>query len=632
MKQKCVLWLLSLLMLLSLLPTALAEGENALTVTASLPQAEFARAEIEAAAAGLTPSAPWTVTLEAIDASLGYEAYRVAVDGHTVTVTGGDATGLLYGGLEVAEQIAFGGFEALHDAEGAPYVQERGIKFNIPLDMRTPSYTDAGDAAQLNIADMWDMDFWRRELDELARNRFDALSLWNLNPFPSMLKLADYPEIALDDVWRTTLPLDGSYNGTATDLVRPEHWENYEVVKTISIDEKIDFWREVMAYAHSRGIKVYLFTWNIYTYGENGKYGITNDIGNEITRDYFRKSVQAMVETYPDLDGLGFSAGENMDWSMTQDGNELWLYDTYGRGINAALEKQPDRAFKLIHRRHLVYDFAALQAIWADFKGTLDFSDKYSYAHMHATTAPHFADDTLSSLPETLRTYLEVRWDDMYYARWGDADFMRAYVAGMPDAGKLRGFLFGADGYILGRDYTSKDADEYGRLHLEKHWYEYALLGRLGYDPTLTNDFFKDLLFAHFHGAVSREQTDLLFDAMQAAGKIVPQTLRFFWIDTDAYYPEMCMSHKTAFKFITVKNWANFDNDLDGAGVMSIPDYMDALAAGQTAFDRQTPPEVVDALNAFAAEAMTAADALLAQEPASYASFAEKEFLSLIHI
>ena len=31
---------------------------------------------------------------------------------------------------------------------------------------------------------------------------------------PSMVKLAEYPDIALDDVWRTTLPMDGSYNGT----------------------------------------------------------------------------------------------------------------------------------------------------------------------------------------------------------------------------------------------------------------------------------------------------------------------------------------------------------------------------------------------------------------------------------
>ena len=36
----------------------------------------------------------------------------------------------------------------------------RGIKFNIPLDARTPSYSDNNFAAQQNIAEMWSLDFW----------------------------------------------------------------------------------------------------------------------------------------------------------------------------------------------------------------------------------------------------------------------------------------------------------------------------------------------------------------------------------------------------------------------------------------------------------------------------------------
>ena len=603
---------------------------NLTIICADIPQAEFAKGEIEAASEKAVFQGDWTISLESIDESLGFEAYRIDVANNTVTVTGGDGNGLMYGGLEVAERIILNGLNSIQSSTGAPSVLNRGIKFNIPLDMRTPSYTDAGDAAQLNIENMWDIDFWHQELDELARNRYNVMSIWNLNPFPSMLKLEDYPDIALDDVWRTTLPFDGSYNGTATDLVRSEHWENYEVVKAITIDEKIAFWQEVMAYAHSRGIQFYIFTWNIYTYGENGKYGITSDVENEVTRDYFRKSVQAMVETYPDLDGLGFSAGENMDWSFEQNSNELWLYDTYGRGINAALEAQPGREFKLIHRRHLVYDFEALSETWADFKGTLDFSDKYSYAHMHSTTTPHFADDTLSSLPADLRTWLEVRNDDMYYARWGDADFVREYVANMPDSSKLRGFLYGADGNILGRDYTSLDEEEYGQMHIDKHWYEYALIGRLAYNPSLSNDDCKNLLALRFNGTIAKDKTDILFDAMQAAGKIIPQVTRFFWIDTDAYYPEMCLTHRTAFGFLSVKNFANFTNALEGAGTLSVPDYIDALQAGQQDFDLQTPPEVAEALAVFAEEALHYIEILLAEEPAEYSSFAEKEFYSTV--
>ena len=616
---------------------ALADGETATaTITgADSSLTQFAASEIENSLARnnvaiANGNALWTIRFLPVQEGLGEQSYQIRVTDKSIEISGGDENGLLYGGLEVAELIALGGPEAVRDSDGAPAVLNRGIKFNIPLDMRTPSYTDAGDAAQLNIETMWDIDFWHQELDELARNRYNVMSIWNLNPFPSMLKLEDYPDIALDDVWRTTLPFDGSYNGTATDLVRPEHWENYEVIKTMTIDEKIAFWQEVMAYAHARGIQFYIFTWNVYTYGENGKYGITNDVDNEVTRDYFRKSVQAMVETYPDLDGLGFSAGENMDWSFEQNANELWLYYTYGKGINAALDAQPDREFKLIHRRHLVYDFEELRETWADFKGTLDFSDKYSYAHMHSTTTPHFADNTLSSLPADLRTWLEVRNDDMYYARWGDADFVRDYVANMPDSSKLRGFFYGADGNILGRDFTSLDEEEYGQLHIDKHWYEYALLGRLAYNPALTNEDCMNLLALRFDGAVDREKTELLFHAMQAAGKIIPQVTRFFWIDTDAYYPEMCLTHKTAFGFLSVKNFANFTNALEGAGTLSVPDYVNAWQAGQQDFELQTPPGTAGALATIAEEALHNIEILLADEPAAYSSFAEKEFYSTV--
>ncbi len=47
----------------------------------------------------------------------------------------------------------------------------RGTKFNIPLDLRTPSYSDMSDSAQANIETVWDFEFWRAYLDQLARDR-----------------------------------------------------------------------------------------------------------------------------------------------------------------------------------------------------------------------------------------------------------------------------------------------------------------------------------------------------------------------------------------------------------------------------------------------------------------------------
>lgn len=631
MKRFLCLLLTAALLMSTMVTGVFAESAAALTVNAvDLPQALFAKEEIEKAAEGCSFADAWTISLEQIDADLGEEAYTVAVSGNTVTVTGGDATGLMYGGLTVAEQLAFAhGPEGFHDANGKPEVKNRGIKFNIPLDMRTPSYTDAGEPAQLNIEHMWDMDFWHQELDEMARNRFNVMSIWNLNPFPSMVKLEDYPDIALDDVWKTTIPFDSSYNGTATNMVREEHWSNYEVIKTMTIDEKIDFWREVMAYAHSRGIKFQIFDWNIYLYGEQGKYGLTDDINDENTKAYIRACAEAMVATYPDLDGFGITAGENMKWEPGQeDRNEEWLWETYGLGINAALAKEPDREFTFIHRMHLT-DFDTVARIWKDFTGVIDFSDKYSFSHMHSDPHPHFADDTLSKLPADRRLWLEVRWDDMYYARWGDYDYMHEYVTGMPDASKLRGFYFGSDGYILGRDYTLLDPEENGRLHMEKIWYEYAMIGRMGYDPTLTRDYFIDLMACRWPD-VACEDVVKLEEAMSLAGKIVPQAARYFWQQTDVYYPEMCLTHKSAFGFINVKYWTNANNALPQSNAMSMPAYVDALLAGQTEFDLVTPAQMIDNWNSWATQTLAIVDELLANEPAVYTSLAQREFYSTV--
>ena len=178
----------------------------------------------------------------------------------TITVRGADAAGVMYGGLDVAEAIRTGTLDSLKDSDHTPHIAQRGIKLNIPLDLRTPTYTDPSDAAQANIPEMWSMDFWRELFDDMARHRYNVISLWTLNPFPSIVKVPEFPHVALDDVWRTTVKLDENFSGNGNNFVRPEMLANHEVVKKITIDEKIQFWRDVMQLAKDRGVDVYWFT------------------------------------------------------------------------------------------------------------------------------------------------------------------------------------------------------------------------------------------------------------------------------------------------------------------------------------------------------------------------------------
>ena len=65
------------------------------------------------------------------------------------------------------------------------------------------------------------MDFWREFLDEMAGHRFNVLSLWSLHPFPSIVKVPEYPDIALDDVIGTTLKFNDTFSTMGKDMLRP---------------------------------------------------------------------------------------------------------------------------------------------------------------------------------------------------------------------------------------------------------------------------------------------------------------------------------------------------------------------------------------------------------------------------
>lgn len=604
-------------------------------VDTAVPQAVFASEEIMTALqekniALLESGAEWFISLEGIDESLGEQAYRVTVsDDKRISVMGGDTTGLMYGGLEVAEQIILsGGMAGVKAAAGSPHVMNRGIKFHPPLDMRTPTYSDYSDTAQNSIPAMWDMEFWKNQIDEMARARLNVLSLWSLNPFPSMVKVPEFPDVALDDVWRTTLPFDDTYKANATNLVRPEHFTNYEVVKKITIDEKIEFWRDVMQYAENRGVDFYIFSMNVYTYAENGKYGITSDLDNETTIEYYRASVREMIKTYPKLDGIGLTVGEQMYWETEkQEENEEWLWKTYGLGVNDALTEDPERDFRLIHRLHLT-DFGVLKNIWGNLSGVMDVSTKYSYEYFYSSTKPTYSAPDFKALPSDMLMWAEVRNEDNYAYRWGDPDFVRDYFMNVPDKTQLKGFVMGSDDYVTGTEHNYKDSALQGRTYMEKHWFNYRLMGRLSYDPTLTNEFFVQTLQAHYKN-ISAEDNEKLSQAMSAAGKIIPEVRK---LNYGGGIRNMTGNYNRydSGGFVDISRWVKSKNTMQDEGVMSIVDYVSAVLENNTGTDLKTPPEVVLALQNYANTTLSLVEELLAAAPASFETIEEKDFYGTV--
>ncbi len=425
----------------------------------------------------------------------GFLLRNVALENHReLVVISLDSAGAMYGGLELAEQIRIRGVDGVADTDRNPYMSLRGTKFNIPLDLRTPSYSDMSDSAQANIDTVWDFDFWRAYLDQLARDRYNMVSLWNLHPFPSMVKVPEYPDVALADVWRSKIRFDEDYPTRTTDIVTPAMLANKEVVRKLTIEQKIDFWRRVMQYARDRNIAFYIVTWNIYTYGVDGKYGITDALDNPKTIDYFRASVRELFRTYPLLAGIGLTAGENMGDASAYysggtdsfDAKENWLLATYGQGVLDAARAEPQRQFRLIHRQHE----SRAQDIAATFKPVIAqpnvdfvFSFKYAQAHALSSTTQNFHRGYLESLG-SLKTLWTIRNDDALLLRWAAPDFVREFVTNIPHE-KSQGFYFGSDMWVWGREFLSRMPAEPRQLEIDKHWLHFLLWGRLGYDPTL---------------------------------------------------------------------------------------------------------------------------------------------------
>ena len=327
------LHIITIAIFISIFSLACSEKHRSITIytESNAPQIQFAINELItilkekniALEISDSENADIAISISADNETLEAEGFVLSVANDKFQVVGADAAGAMYGGLELAEQFSIHGLKGIKPVTLNPYMKMRGTKFNIPLDLRTPSYTDVSDVAQKNIPEMWNYEFWTEYIDNLTRHRYNFISLWDLHPFPSMVKVPGYEDVALNDVQRSTHDFDEHYNTNGWGFTSPEILADPEILLEISIEEKIVFWKKVMAYAKTRNVDFYMITWNIFVHGAKDKYGITDKIDNPITKDYFRKSIKQMFVAYPDLAGIGLTTGENMYGNTFQEKRRL---------------------------------------------------------------------------------------------------------------------------------------------------------------------------------------------------------------------------------------------------------------------------------------------------------------------
>jgi hypothetical protein len=455
----------------------------------------------------------------ALPTGLGEQAYALRTTTQPQTsywVLGGDNNGAMYGGLQVAENIGFDGFTGTYSNQVSPTIMQRGIKLNVPLDARLPTYggNDApkngkpspkSTAAAKAIPNVWDMKFWTTWLDEMARNRYNVLSVWVNHPFPALVKVPGYENICL--------PFIQGFDGYSD--------------PSLTIDKRIAYWRQVMTYAHQRGFAFQFFTWNVHPdWATDVDSRITEDQTNNATTAYISKSMAVLLETYPELDGFGISAGDGM--TGPDDANTSWTWASYGVSTLDYIKKNPNRNFTIIHRALAVSlssiykNWAPLKALTSSTKFKLDFEFKYSNAHMYSTVKPQwYESDRNEALVAKQPTWLTLRNEDFHYLNWGDPKFVRDYIDSIPNKEIIRGYYIGSDTYSPTLAYFYKNNALNGKLEVQRNWYQQLLWGRIAYDRQTSDEVLKNKMSQKF----SLGSAENLFTAWAKASRPLPKVL-----------------------------------------------------------------------------------------------------------
>lgn len=580
----------------------------------AIPQVEFASSKVQdallAKGHSVESDGKHAIVFELTEGDGAIGEFSIRTLEKQTTIRSVNPNGLMYGGLELAEQMSLYG--EFRDAAHSPFIEKRGIKMNMPLDVRTPSYDDTGDAAQQNIAEMWTWEFWEEYLDTLALHRYNVLTLWNPHPFPSMIKQEKFPEVALDDVKVTTLKPTGiEHEWAEPQMVSSNIVEHSKTVKKITIDEKIAFWKKVMQRASDRGIDIYFFTWNLCANGaakpvppfyrtyrielwdeEPSASGISNQMDNKTTMAYYRDAVKTFLLTYPNVKGIGVTAGEHMMDEAGDVSREQWIWETYGLGILDAKKQNPNLSVDFIHR---VWNtkMDKIMKYWDEYPDSFEASFKYAKARLYSTPTPPFAKKHIESMkPYGLKSWWNLRNDDIFVHRWGDPDYVRSFLDNF-DKEYTAGFYMGSDGYVWGREFIDKRPELSGQLEVEKHWYKFMLWGRLAYQNDLDSDFFQAKLKERF------PETDgtKLYSSWQSASKIIPLVNRFHWRDWDYQWAvEACFNMRDGFH--TVNDF--IDNPtLAKSGILNPRAYAKSQLAKEE-ITGQTPMEVIHELRSLA--------------------------------
>jgi len=99
-----------------------------------------------------------------------------------------DARGVMYGGLDVAEQITLAGADGRRAQAWCGLPAGAGPEVQHPFLRETRTFHRGSGTQRLVLR----LDYWRGSWRFLAYNRYNMLTFWNSHPYDRMVRLAKY--------------------------------------------------------------------------------------------------------------------------------------------------------------------------------------------------------------------------------------------------------------------------------------------------------------------------------------------------------------------------------------------------------------------------------------------------------
>lgn len=434
------------------------------------------------------------------------EGFRILSTGNNLSIIGNDASGLLYGCLELSDRISVAkALPANLDISDQPEMVLRGTCIGVQKPYYLPGRTVYEyPYTEQTFPWFYDKKLWIQVLDSLLDNRMNSLYLWNGHPFASLVRLKDYPY--------------------AVEVDEQTFRKNEEMYRFITTE------------ADKRGIWVIQMFYNIIVskpFADKHKIK-TQDRERPIIpliADYTRKSIAAFVEKYPNV-GLMVCLGEAMEGTGPDDIE--WFTKTIIPGVQdgmkaLGLKSEPP----IVLRAHDTDAPAVMNAALPLYKNLYTEAKFNGEALTYARPRGKWAE-----LHQTLSRLGSVQIENVHILanlepfRYGSPDFIQQSVIGMHEVMGGNGLHLYPESSYWDWPYSADSVNGKRLLQVERDWIWYKAWSRYAWkskrDRKDEVNYWTSLL-ATKYGSDKAGGKNIL-DAYEASGEIAPKLLRRFGI------------------------------------------------------------------------------------------------------